>query len=167
MSTTLIRVFETAQPATDAVAALKKKKYLAQDIDLFVKETPDAQAALVKAGVPAKTAEKLVAELAKGHAVVVTRPPYANTVKMTNILEEFKPLEVKFETEIMEKSSGFISEVLGIPLLIKSDSPTQLLKGGTISEAFGIPTTINVKPMAGLFHRTIGSKLGLPEIIKK
>jgi hypothetical protein len=56
--------------------------------------------------------------------------------------------------------------VLGIPLLIKGEPSTKLLGNSTCSEWFHIPTILHMKPMSGLMDGTIGSKIGLPEILK-
>jgi hypothetical protein len=92
----------------------------------------------------------------------------------------------------MENDTGdaLFSEILTIPLIIRSepatrlasgDSTTKLLSGRTTSEALGLPavasrTTSEAlglpvlsrsdKGRAGLFHGTIFGRLGLPELLR-
>jgi hypothetical protein len=167
MTTMIIRVYETAQQATDAVAMLKQRRFAGADIDSLASDTPDPVGALVTAGVPAKSAEKFAEYLRKGCTAVVVRAPYGQSFTAIKALSGFKPLDVEVETEHFEGSPGFLSDVLGIPLLLKGEPTTSLLDDRTVSEWFHIPTVVHWKPFSGLISGTIGSKIGLPEILKK
>ena len=166
MTTMITRVYENAQQATDAVAMLKTRRFASADIDCIGSDTPDVVGALVKAGVPAAAAATFAEYVTKGCTAVVVRAPYGESFTAIKALSGFKPLDVKVESEHFEGSPGFLSDVLGIPMLITGPSSTSLLGDKTCSEWFHIPTILHMKPMSGLMDGTIGSKIGLPEILK-
>ncbi len=79
--------------------------------------------------------------------------------------------------DISENDTGdaLVSEIIGIPLLMRGDSGTPLLKG-TISESLGLPlltksdkpvsSLSSSKPFSNLMSGTIFGRLGIPEIWK-
>lgn len=79
--------------------------------------------------------------------------------------------------DITENDSGdaLVSEIIGIPLLMRGDSNTPLLKQ-TLSESLGLPLLTNSdkpvstlsssKPFSKLMSGTIFGRLGIPEIWK-
>jgi hypothetical protein len=76
-----------------------------------------------------------------------------------------------------DSGKGLFSEVMGIPLLMRGESITNLWprtlrsweptlwNGRTLGELIGLPTVSSAKPMSGLMASgTIFGKMGLPEI---
>jgi hypothetical protein len=77
--------------------------------------------------------------------------------------------------DITENDTGdaLVCEVLSIPLLMRGTSSTPLVPGDSTTKLLDadvilpLPTlSSSDKGRAGLFHGTIGSKLGLPEILR-
>lgn len=82
--------------------------------------------------------------------------------------------------DITENDTGqaLASEMLSIPLLMRGESNTRLLKGTifkvnlwgsrTLSERLGLPSLLqSSQGRASLFKGTISSRLGIPELIKE
>ena len=76
-----------------------------------------------------------------------------------------------------ETNDGLVSEVLGIPLIIRGESSVQLLdddrtfqpawSGYPLSEVLGIPLLLgNQSGKSGLMDGTISRRLGIPTLTK-
>ena len=91
-----------------------------------------------------------------------------------------------------DTGDGLISEILGIPMIIRGESSVVLLRdegkfesafqgepigqilgiplltnGRTTSESLGLPTlSKHQKGRAGLFHGTLSERLGLPTLLR-
>lgn len=181
MTTVITRVYESTKQATDAVALLRTRRYASADIDSIGSDTPDVVGALVKAGVPGSSAKKYAEYVSRGCTAVVVRAPYGQSFPAIKALNDCKPLDVQIEAEHFDGTPALLSEVLGIPMLIKGEPTTSLIDDRTTSEWFRIPTTLGdrtlsellhiptisrMKPFSSLIDGTIGSKIGLPEILK-
>jgi len=77
-----------------------------------------------------------------------------------------------------ETGDALVSEVIGIPLLLRGQPSVRLWnqptghfrpawKGKTLSELLGLPTVFKTdRPRAGLMKGTISEKMGLPTLLK-
>jgi len=77
-----------------------------------------------------------------------------------------------------DTADGLVSEVLGLPLLLRGESSVRLWNpvshgfrpvwnGKTLSDLIGLPTVFKAdRPRARLMKGTISEKIGLPTLLK-
>jgi hypothetical protein len=177
MTTTVTRLYETSKQASDAVTALKTAGFADDEIRLI---GPDAGAgsalvaAIMKTGATEDNAKVYAEGVSKGGGLVTVYAPFGWGLKATNTLERMKPVAVRItDTGPFANDTGdaLVSEVLGIPLLLRGGPPkakliheTRPASSATAGAPFSRATS--GKPFSKLTSGTLGSWIGLPEIIR-